>query len=64
MLLLPVDVDLPTFGLEARDIVVGWFVLHGEGGLEALPDPGQRDAILRAFRPGEAGLDGGEVKLE
>ena len=64
MLLLPEDIGVPTFGIEAGDIVVGWFVLHGEGGLEALPHPGERNPILRTFRAGDTRLDRVEVEVQ
>ena len=53
-----------ALGVEASDVVIGRALLHGEGGLEALPHVGERHAILRPLRSGNAGLDGAEVELE
>ena len=64
VLLLPEDIGGPAFGVEAGDIVVGGLRIHGEGRLEALPHAGQRDAVLRALGPGDAGLDRVEVQIE
>src|SRR5438105_7206102 len=53
-----------ALGVEASDVIIAGALLHGEGGLEALPHVGERHAILGPLGSSHAGLDGAEVELE